>query len=72
MKILLGITGGIAAYKSIDVISALINKGHDVHVIMSDNAKNFCPASAVNVISKNGRCNPSNGSFRFWFQTNFN
>ena len=53
MKILLGITGGIAAYKSIDIISALINKGHDVHVIMSDNAKNFCPESAVNVISKN-------------------
>jgi len=53
MKILLGITGGIAAYKSIDIISLLIKKGHEVHVIMSDNAKNFCPASAVNVISKN-------------------
>jgi len=52
MKILFGITGGIAAYKSIDIISILIKKGHDVHVIMSDNAKNFCPPAAVNVISK--------------------
>ena len=52
MKILLGITGGIAAYKSLDVISAFINKGHDVHVIMSDNAKNFCPNAVVNVLSR--------------------
>lgn len=51
MKILLGITGGIAAYKSIDIISALVNRGHEVHVIMSDNAHNFCPSAAVNVIS---------------------
>lgn len=52
MKILVGITGGIAAYKSIDVISGLINMGNEVHVIMSDNAHNFCPSAAVNVISK--------------------
>lgn len=52
MKILVGITGGIAAYKSIDVISGLQNMGNEVHVIMSDNAHNFCPSAAVNVISK--------------------
>lgn len=52
MKILVGITGGIAAYKTLDVISILIKKGHEVHVIMSDNSKNFCPAPAVNVISQ--------------------
>lgn len=52
MKILIGITGGIAAYKTLDIISILIKKGHEVHVIMSDNAKNFCPEGAVNVISQ--------------------
>ncbi len=51
-KILIGISGGIAAYKTLDIISILINKGYDVHVIMTDNAKHFCPADAVNVISK--------------------
>lgn len=51
MKILIGITGGIAAYKAIDLISLLNKKGHDVHVIMTDNAKEFCPISVVNVIS---------------------
>lgn len=30
MKILIGITGGISAYKSIDFISVLKKKGHDV------------------------------------------
>jgi hypothetical protein len=52
MKILIGITGGIAAYKTLDIISILQKKGHDVHVIMSDNAHNFVTGNAVNVISK--------------------
>lgn len=51
MNILIGITGGIAAYKVLDVISILQKKGHVVHVIMSDNAKNFVTSNAVNVIS---------------------
>lgn len=51
MNILIGITGGISAYKAIDLISVLKKKGHDVHVIMTDNAKEFCPEAVVNVIS---------------------
>jgi len=51
-KILIGISGGIAAYKTLDIISILIKKGYDIHVIMTDNAKHFCPSDAVNVISK--------------------
>ena len=58
-KILIGITGGIAAYKTIDIISILIKKGYDVHVIMSDNAKHFCPSDVVNVIS-NGNLKTEN------------
>jgi 3-polyprenyl-4-hydroxybenzoate decarboxylase len=50
-KILIGITGGIAAYKAIDVISALQTKGYEVHAIMTESAKNFCPSAVVDVIS---------------------
>jgi len=52
MKILIGITGGISAYKTLDVISILQKKGHEVHVIMSDNSHNFVTSNSVNVISK--------------------
>lgn len=52
MKILIGITGGIAAYKTLDVISILQRKGHEVHVIMTDNANHFVTLNSVNVISK--------------------
>ena len=52
MKILIGVTGGIAAYKVLDVISILQKKGHEVHVIMSDNSKHFVTPHSVNVISK--------------------
>ena len=39
--VLLGITGGIAAYKMADVASALVKLGASVHVIMTKNATNF-------------------------------
>lgn len=40
-KILIGISGSIAAYKIIGLAHALINKGHDVKVILTANALNF-------------------------------
>ena len=39
--VLLGITGGIAAYKSAYVASGLKKKGYDVHVVMTENATEF-------------------------------
>lgn len=39
--ILLGVTGGIAAYKSASLASLLVKAGADVRVIMTENAKNF-------------------------------
>ena len=39
--VVLGITGSIAAYKMANVASALIKKGADVHVIMTENATKF-------------------------------
>ena len=39
--ILLGVTGGIAAYKSAALASMLIKAGADVRVIMTEHAVNF-------------------------------
>ena len=39
--ILLGVTGGIAAYKSASLASLLVKAGAEVRVIMTENAKNF-------------------------------
>jgi len=39
--ILLGVSGGIAAYKSASLSSMLVKEGAKVHVIMTENAKNF-------------------------------
>lgn len=39
--ILLGVTGGIAAYKSASLASMLVKKGAEVRVIMTEHAANF-------------------------------
>ena len=39
--ILLAVTGGIAAYKAIDLTSKLIQSGYDVRVMLSDHAQEF-------------------------------
>lgn len=40
-KILLGISGGIAAYKSAALASLLVKKGAEVHVLMTEHATQF-------------------------------
>lgn len=52
MKIIVAITGGIAAYKAVDVISGLISKGHEVKVIATDTALNYVTPHVLNVMSK--------------------
>lgn len=39
--VVLGVTGGIAAYKSADLVSKLRKQGADVYVIMTEHATNF-------------------------------
>lgn len=41
MKIVLGITGGIAAYKAAEIASRLTKAGAEVHVVMTDAAQRF-------------------------------
>ncbi len=40
-KIVLGVTGGIAAYKAVEIASRLRKKGAEVHVIMTQEATHF-------------------------------
>ena len=52
-NILLGVTGGIAAYKMADVASMLTKLGADVHVVMTENATKFIPVETFQVLTKN-------------------
>lgn len=53
--IILGITGGIAAYKMANVASALKKMGADVHVIMTRNATEFITPLTFETLTNN-RC----------------
>lgn len=51
--ILLGITGGIAAYKSAFLVRLLIKQGAEVRVVMTPEAKNFVTPLTLSTLSKN-------------------
>jgi phosphopantothenoylcysteine synthetase/decarboxylase len=51
-NILIGITGGIAAYKIADLTSALVKKNHAVQIIMTENAKRFITPLTMATLSK--------------------
>ena len=53
MNVLLIVSGGIAAYKAIDLSSSLVKKGHDVRVVLTDNAKNFVTELPFQTLTKN-------------------
>ena len=53
--VILGVTGGIAAYKMANVASALRKAGADVHVIMTKNATEFITPLTFETLTKN-RC----------------
>jgi phosphopantothenoylcysteine decarboxylase/phosphopantothenate--cysteine ligase len=52
-KILLGITGSIAAYKAILIVRLLIKSGAEVKVVMTNAAKEFVSPLVLSVLSKN-------------------
>ncbi|MCF0123533.1 MAG: bifunctional phosphopantothenoylcysteine decarboxylase/phosphopantothenate--cysteine ligase CoaBC [Ruminiclostridium sp.] len=53
--VLLGITGGIAAYKMANVASALVKAGAEVHVVMTENAAKFITPLTFETLTRN-RC----------------
>lgn len=52
-RIVLGITGGIAAYKATSIIRQLTAQGHDVQVIPTQNALRFIGATTLEALSHN-------------------
>lgn len=52
-KIVLGVTGGIAAYKAADLVSRLKKSGAEVFVIMTDHASEFVMPLTFQTLSQN-------------------
>jgi phosphopantothenoylcysteine decarboxylase/phosphopantothenate--cysteine ligase len=52
-KVLVGVTGSIAIYKSLQLIRYLVKSGAEVRVIMSDSAKKFITPLTFETISRN-------------------
>lgn len=51
--ILVGVSGGIAAYKTCELVSSLKKAGHDVHVLMTANAQKFVGPLTFQTLSGN-------------------
>ena len=52
-NILLGVTGGIAAYKAAFLVRLLVKKGANVKVVMTESAKDFVTPLTLSTLSKN-------------------
>ena len=52
-KVLLGISGGIAAYKTPNLVRAFVKQGAEVKVVMTEIAKDFVTSLSLSTVSKN-------------------
>src|SRR5690606_25714645 len=52
-RIVVGVTGGIAAYKALALIRLLVQQGDDVHVIATESALKFIGAPSFEALSRN-------------------
>ncbi|MFC8680827.1 bifunctional phosphopantothenoylcysteine decarboxylase/phosphopantothenate--cysteine ligase CoaBC [Microbacterium ureisolvens] len=52
MFVVVGVTGGIAAYKAVQVVRLLVKAGHDVHVIPTEDALRFVGLPTWEAISR--------------------
>ena len=53
-RIVLGVTGGIAAYKAAEVVSLLVKRGAQVRVAMTEHAQKFVTPLTMETLSGNG------------------
>jgi phosphopantothenoylcysteine decarboxylase/phosphopantothenate--cysteine ligase len=53
MNVVVGITGGIAAYKAVNVVRGLVLAGHDVQVVATEAALRFVGRPTLEAISRN-------------------
>jgi phosphopantothenoylcysteine decarboxylase/phosphopantothenate--cysteine ligase len=52
-KILIGVTGGIAAYKTCSLVTSLLREGADIEIVMTDAAKKFVtPLTFQSILNK--------------------
>lgn len=51
--IVVGITGGIAAYKAVNIVRAFVLRGHSVHVVATEAALRFVGKPTLEAISRN-------------------
>jgi len=52
-KVVLGVTGGIAAYKAAEFVRLLVKEEVDVHVVMTQNAQKFVTPLTFQTLSGN-------------------
>ncbi|OGT09097.1 MAG: phosphopantothenoylcysteine decarboxylase [Gammaproteobacteria bacterium GWE2_37_16] len=52
-KIILGVTGGIAAYKTCELIRLLVKNGAEVRVVMTESAQEFITPLTLETLAKN-------------------
>lgn len=50
-NILLGVTGGVAAYKAVDLASKLTSTGANIHTVMTENACRFVGPKSFEAVS---------------------
>jgi len=62
-KILLGVTGSIAAYKSLELLRLYTKAGADIRVVMSPSAKKFIAPLSFEALSRNRVLDDSNESW---------
>jgi len=53
LNVVVGISGGIAAYKAVTVVRQLVLAGHDVHVVATSNALRFIGLPTLEAVSRN-------------------
>jgi phosphopantothenoylcysteine decarboxylase/phosphopantothenate--cysteine ligase len=53
IRVVLGVSGGIAAYKSAEIVRALVDAGAEVRVVMTPAATRFLAPLTLSVLSKN-------------------
>ncbi|MCO7203745.1 bifunctional phosphopantothenoylcysteine decarboxylase/phosphopantothenate--cysteine ligase CoaBC [Microbacterium sp. CnD16-F] len=52
MFVVVGVSGGIAAYKTVQVVRALVTNGHEVHIVPTEDALRFVGTATWEAISR--------------------
>jgi len=53
MFVVVGVTGGIAAYKTVHLVRSLVTNGHDVHVVPTEDSLRFVGTTTWEAVSRN-------------------